>query len=550
MLVSFSVKNFALIEDIQVDFSQGLSVITGETGAGKSILLDALGLVLGNRAEMSSLRDPTKKCIIEVEFDVKSYSLASFFEKYDLDYDQKTFCRREILPSGKSRAFINDSPVTLESLKKLGVQLVDIHTQHQTAHLSDAQYHLSLVDAFAQNENLLKKYQQERTLFVKAKNQYVKSLSFQANETSNFEYNTFLLKELQEVNLTPSLQEELEKERLVLQHAQDIKESISQILTLARQEDTGFLDQLNSIKSAFMRIASYGAQFISLHDRIESTRIELEDVFTEIYDYADEISEDPGRLEWVENTLSTLFALQQKHHVNTTEQLLEIQESLVKKVSQVQNIEIELLELKNEMIRIEKNLSALTQKLSKSRKECVVKLKSELELMLQSLGMENASFLFEFETSSDFGLLGKDQLNLMFSANKGASHGLLTKIASGGELSRIMLVIKSILSTTKHLPTLILDEIDTGVSGQMAHAMAQQMQSMSNNMQVISITHLPQIAAKGDTHFKVYKLTDQHSTKTYLKKLNKEERILEIAEMLDGKQLTDSARFHASQLLN
>lgn len=549
MLTNLSIQNYALIDDVNVAFPKGFTTITGETGAGKSILLGGLSLVLGKRADLTSLKNEEQKCVIEAEFDLSKYQLQQFFKENDLDYEDVTILRREILPSGKSRAFVNDTPVTLDVLKALGDQLVDVHSQHQTMRLTENDFQMKVVDALAGNADNLKEYGAQLQLLKKAAKELKELETFQSNADKEHEYNSFLLKELEDAKLKEGMQEELETEYEQLSNVEQIMEQLSTGHQLLNDEQLGILGRLADLRRAFQTLTEFGPAYKSLGERIESVLIETDDIASEIEQLKDTVEADPARLEVVNGQLQLLYDLQKKHHVATVAELIVLRDELAQKVEAVANIESKIAEKKGEVDRITQQVDAWAQNIHKARKGVVPKLKQVLQENLASLGMPSATFKIEINPSNTFRTNGKDDLEFLFSANKGSSYGELKKVASGGELSRIMLTIKSILATYEHLPTLMFDEIDTGVSGEISNRMGEIMQQMSRNMQVFSITHLPQVASKGQYQFKVYKEESEQGTSTHIKQLGVEERVRELAEMLGGKSISESALAHARELL-
>ena len=551
MLTSLSIKNYALIDNLQVNFNNGLSIITGETGAGKSILLGGLSLILGKRADLSSLKDATKKCVIEAVFDVSNYNLESLFEAEDFDYDAQTIIRREILPSGKSRAFVNDSPVNLNSLQLLGERLIDIHSQHQTLQLTSNDFQFQIIDALANNDELLQSYTTELEAYKTLQKELQELLNFQAEAIKEHDYNTFLLSELVEANLIEGEQNSLEEEYETLNNIEGIKEKLSESYQLLSDEQIGVLTTLTTIKNNLQNITGFSSKYEDLFNRVNSSLIDLDDVFSEIDVLQESLEADPNRLEVVDSKLKILHNLMQKHIANDISELIKIKNELEEKVAVTENLDIAIDKKESEIKAKESQLKNISKKISKKRSEVIPQLKEQLETILASLGMPNAQFKIEFlYNSNQFFTNGQDELSFLFSANKGGSFNALKKAASGGELSRIMLAIKSVLSNYIQLPTIMFDEIDTGVSGEISNKMGDIMLQMSKTMQVFSITHLPQIAAKGHSHFKVYKEDVNEVTQTNLVKLNHDERIVEIAQMLGGIEMPSSAIAHAKELLN
>lgn len=550
MLQHLSIKNYALIQELSIDFSGGLTIITGETGAGKSILLGALGLVLGNRADSSTLLQKDEKCIVEAELSLSNYNLESFFEEVDLDYDKITILRREILPSGKSRAFVNDTPVTLGVLGELKSKLIDIHSQHQTLRISDSKFQFDLIDAIGNNKVLLDNYQKELTRWKSLNLELQQLIEKQREAHQQFDYNQHLYKELEEANLQKEEQEDLEEKLDKLNHIEEIKLNLSESLQLATDENLGLQNLLNSLLGKLRNISSFAKKYEELYNRVDSVTIEFDDLIAELENENENIEFNPNEAELLNDRLQLIYSLQKKHYVNSIEELLVIQEQLSEKVNQVESAEDLIASKRNAIAQLEESLKSIANEIRNSRTQIIPDLSSQLEKIVADLGMPQGRFDIQLKSTDDFLYNGMDELIFSFSANKGVNFGDLKKVASGGELSRIMLAIKKIKSENSKLPTIIFDEIDTGVSGEISNKMAAIMKEMSKQMQVITITHLPQIAAKGDEHFKVYKSESETNTFTNLKLLSNDERIVEIAEMLSGKNISDSAITHAKELLN
>ena len=550
MLATLSIKNYALIDDITVSFDGGFTTITGETGAGKSILLGGLSLVLGKRADLSSLRDKEKKCIIEAEFEVENYRLHEFFQGNDLEYDTRTIIRREIYPSGKSRAFINDSPVTLDLLSQLGQQLVDVHSQHQTLRLTEQHFQLHVIDALAGNSKLLERYRTRLDAFRQRKKELALLLEQQQTIVRDHDYNSFLLNELESANLKEGMLEELEEEHEKLSHVETIQEQLAGAYQMMNDEQMGLLTILSQIKQSTSKIATFGKKYQHIYQRLESSLIEMDDISSELQELQEGLEANPLLLEEIGSKMQLLYDLQKKHVVNGIDELIRIKDDLSEKVQLTENMDAIIEEKERAVVESEQGLLAVCSEISKKRDGVLPRFKQTLENKLKTLGMPNASFEMRIIPDQEFTEYGNDNLIFLFSANKGTDFGSLKKVASGGELSRIMLVIKSILAEFEQLPTLMFDEIDSGVSGEISNKMADIMLEMSRNMQVFAITHLPQVASKGQQHFKVYKTEEDVKTNTRIKLLNTEERVVELAEMLGGKTMSDSALAHAKQLLN
>lgn len=550
MLRGLSIKNFALIEQLQVSFDSGLITITGETGAGKSLLLGALGLLIGKRADLNSVKDNSQKCVIEGVFDVKKYNLSSFFEEEELDYEDQTIIRREILPSGKSRAFINDTPVTLQALTSLGIRLIDIHSQHQTLEVTSNDFQFEVLDALANADREIESYKRGLTLLKEKEKEVNTLIGNQEDFRKEYDYNAFLLKELDEAKLKPGELLELEEQYEQLNNIEEIQERLSGSISIVSSEEIGVSDQLNTIKNNLTKIESYSGQLSELSQRVQSVYIELDDISLSLISELEKLEADPEQLERISQRIQLLHNLQVKHNATNIEEMIILAEKLREKVSKTESLTEDIEKLKIEIATVRAQLDEVAGKIHIKRNKALPKLIKELENILKALGMSNATFQASLELQEKYQSNGKEILTFLFSANKGGTFGELKKVASGGELSRIMIAIKSILSRYAQLPTIIFDEIDTGVSGEIAHKMADLMKNMSMNLQVFSITHLPQIAAKGQNHYKVYKEDIQNTTITQLKLLSEEERIKEIAEMIGGKNISDSALTHAKSLLN
>lgn len=550
MLSKLTIENYALIDSLEVDLASGFTVITGETGAGKSILLGGLALVLGKRADLSSLRNKEQKCIVEADFLVKDYGLQPFFNHYDLDFDETTVIRREILPSGKSRAFINDTPVTLDILSQLGDQLIDVHSQHQTMRLTENDFQFKLIDALANNKKRLSNYAETLRAYSSIQKELNDLITFQQNATKEQDYNTFLLTELESAPLKEGILEELETQYEQLNNVELIKEELSKGDQLLNDDQIGVLSLLSEARMALSKLAGFGAQYAGLYERMQSVWIELDDVNTELQAFQEAVESDPELLEEVNTKLQLLHNLQKKHGVSEISELIGIRDQLADTVFETANIDQKIALKTKEVQELESALEEQGVLLREKRNAVIPQLKKQLEADLSLLGMPSASFKITLNPIDSFKANGMDELAFLFTANKGSSYGLLKKVASGGELSRIMLVIKAILAKYEKLPTIMFDEIDTGVSGEISNRMAEIMREMSTEMQVFSITHLPQVASKGHHHFKVYKTDETEGTRTNMKKLGYDQRVMEIAEMLGGKDVSDSAMAHAKELLN
>jgi DNA repair protein RecN (Recombination protein N) len=550
LLYKLSIKNFALIDSLEIDFSNGFSIITGDTGSGKSILLNALSLIVGKRADHTSLKNDKFKCIVEGEFDLKSYELKKIFLDNDLDYFEYSILRREILPNGKSRSFVNDSPVKLDIMKSIGEKLVDIHTQSQSLVSSKDDFFFSLIDSLSEQQNIVTNFSQNLSIYKEMNLELEKLNRLNASLQNDYDYNQFLFNELNNAKLRDGEQEELEESLKVLKNSEEIILSLNEIDNLFQNDPNCIENQIRNLNSILNNLSNYSDKFQEYKNRIESVLIELDDVKLELRNSSLNFNHNSTDLEGFESRLNLIYSLQKKHSVNSIIQLNELKDNLKKKLDDNQVVGIDIDNLKNDILTKESLLKEQSKKISASREKVLPNLKIEIESILSSLGMENASFVFDLSKSKKYNKFGIDVIDVLFSANKGIDFAPLFKVVSGGELSRILLTIKSILSHHLNLPTMIFDEIDTGVSGEMSNAMANLMLKMSKKMQIISITHLPQVAAKGNHHYNIYKYESLGGTNTEIKKLNNNERVEEIAKMLSGDKISSSALNHAKQLLN
>jgi len=535
LLSELSIKNYALIDALEVQFASGFTSITGETGAGKSILLGGLALVLGKRVDFSNINDPNQKCIIEASFNIENFNLKPFFEEQDLDFERLTILRREILPSGKSRAFINDSPVNLAVLAALGGQLIDIHSQQQTQELTNDDFQFQIIDALAKNSAAIETYQQLLKSYKTSQKQLSDLIAAKEQAEKEQDYQSFLLNELTQAKLQDIHLETLELEYNTLNNVESIQTELALANQIISTEDLGVASNLISLKQVFHKLSGIASVYSPLSERIDSVAIELDDIFSEIESEQSKLEVNPKRLQEIDSTLQTVHNLFSKHTVNSVADLIKIENQLATQLDTLASLEDTIAEKENSLESIIKELDKHAAIIHKQRVQVLPDLTKQLEAILSDLGMPNARFKMLLNPSETFLYNGKDHLEFLFTANKGASFLPLKKAASGGELSRIMLAIKSVLSKYQQLPTIMFDEIDTGVSGEIAHKMGDIMNQMSASMQVFSITHLPQIAAKGQSHFKVFKQDIKNATVTSLKKLSQEERIDEIAQMLGGK---------------
>ena len=550
MLTQLKIKNFALIDHLEVDFSKGMTCITGETGAGKSILLGGLSLVLGKRADLSNLFDPNRKCVIEANFDIKSYALKALFESLDLDYEEETVLRREILPQGKSRAFVNDSLVNLNILEKVSLNLIDIHTQNDTLSLLEKEYQFQVLDSLADNQEILSQYQSALATYNKILKEYIRFKQLQSESKDVFELKQFLFEELQNSGLQVGMEDDIKLQLNTLNNVEYIQIALSSSVQLLEQESLGILDQMKELRRHSQGISDKSKEYEQMHHRVQFITVETDDLLELFKNKLENLESDPEKLQNMQSQMDLLNTLYQKHKVSNVSDLLAIKQELEINLKNTTSLEDKLVALelkKNEQKTI---LIKLSQKLSKQRYIAINVLKVELRQLLAKMGMQDTLFKIDLINSPEFLFNGMDQLSFQISVNKGEDFKLLKKVASGGELSRIMLAIKAVLSRYKKLPTLFFDEIDSGVSGKISDNIAEVMSTISEKLQVFTITHLPQVAAKGDHHFKVEKSFQNGRTQTRLYPLNIETRIEEIAKMLSGNKVTETAIAHAKQLMN
>ncbi|AEE18407.1 DNA replication and repair protein RecN [Dokdonia sp. Hel_I_63] len=550
MLTSLSIKNYALIQSVQLRFDKGFTVITGETGAGKSILLGALGLITGKRADMSSAGDATQKCIVEGVFHIDGYQLHPFFKDHDLDYENATIVRREILPSGKSRAFINDTPVTLAQLTILGARLVDIHSQNKTLQVVENDFQFEMIDTFSDNLKLLGKYKESFKAWKLLQSELKELLERKKQAQLEYDYQSFLFTELDEASLKEGEYESLEEELNTLSNADEIMQQLAIAVQNISLDENGAIDQLTAARAALSRLNSYGTQYTAIYEQLNSALLELEDIGASLSEMSDAVDADPLALERLNNRMQLLHSLLKKHQVATVEELIAIRNNLDNGLQDIAGVDDKIQALEDKIKTQHNKASTLAAKLHKERTTAAPHLKSLVEKLLIELGMPNAQFQVSLAMQEDLHASGNDVLEFLFSANKGSELKPLGKGASGGELSRVMLALKSVLSKHKQLPTLIFDEIDTGVSGDIAVKMGGILKKMGRTMQLISITHLPQIAGQGASHFKVYKKDTEERTQTFIEQLDEDARIVEIAAMLGGNQQSQAAIDHAKNLLN
>ena len=551
MLKSLYISNYALISELHIDFNEGFSVLTGETGAGKSIILGALSLILGQRADTKLLKADTEKCIIEAEFNIAAYpSLASFFNENDLDQNDNKLCqiRREITGNAKSRAFINDTPVSLNVLRELTSRLIDIHSQHDNLLLGTEGYQLGVVDMIAQNS---KEQQNYSELYNKWQNEIAelrKLENMAAKQSAELDFVRFQFNQLNEAALKSGEQEELEAEQQTLSHAEEIKTEL-QTSVILLDEEKSILPMIKEVQNSLSRIKKFVPEAGDWIERIDTAYIDLKDICNELNSLADKVEYNPQRLEWLQNRLSDIYTLQKKYKVDTTDELIRKRDEFDTILQRIDSFDEEIESLKRRIADSKADLTSAALKLSETRRKATKPIADFLVEQLKQLGMPNIRFEVEISTLEDFGPNGNDEVQFLFSANKNRDMQAVQLIASGGEVSRLMLSIKYLVANKSELPTIIFDEIDTGVSGEIADRMGEIMQKMGEAMQVITITHLPQIAAKSSQHYLVYKDDKGLQTQTYIRKLTAEERITQLAQMLSGKQLTEASVQNAKELL-
>ena len=550
MLKSLSIKNYALIDDLSVDFNNGLSIITGETGAGKSILVGGLSLILGKRADISVVKDVSKKCIIEAVFDVGNYNLKNIFGENEIDYETETIIRREILTSGKSRAFINDSPVNLNQLSVVSSHIIDIHSQHQTLELTENNFQFEVIDSISNNLDIIEDYKKSLVLFNQKQKELDQLIANKDELIKTLDYNLFLANEIKSSNILSENLDSLEENQRNLANFNAIKEELVYSQQLISDDKYGLVSTMNNLKNSLKRLSESSDSFNDVYERFSSVFIEVDDIASEIENSSENLEENPEKLEEINSKLSSIHNLFRKHSVSSISELDEIYSNLNDSISTSENIDQKIEQTTSKCEQLRSQLDDKANLIHNNRKDSIPNFISMIEEIIHDLGMNNAKFKIDITKQDTFYLNGKDDIEFLFTANKGSSFKLLKKSASGGELSRIMLAIKSILANYRQLPTLMFDEIDTGVSGEISLKIAAIMKQMSRKMQIFTITHLPQIAAKGESHYKVLKTQENHKTITNMVKLTSEERIVEIATMLEGDKISASAVAHAKQLLN
>jgi DNA repair protein RecN (Recombination protein N) len=549
MLKSLSIRNYALIDAVEIDLVKGLTIITGETGAGKSILLGALGLLLGDRADSSALYDKNQKCVVEGIFNVKDYQLKNLFAENEVEYENETVIRREISTEGKSRAFINDSPVNISLLKIICNRLVDIHSQHETLTLNDSSFQLGAIDAVAGTDELLAEYKSTFKQYKKLSIQLRELNETEAKAKKDLDYFRFQFDELDIIQLKSGEQEKLESELETLENAETIKLGLSKSAYALDGGEVNLLSALAEIKNTLSQLAKFNPLIAQLSERVNSSHIELKDIAGELERLDEEITHDPKRIDKVQERLDAIYRLEQKHLVKTVEELMVLRDDLSNKILAIGSLEDQIKAVEKELESANKKVLDLAGKLSKKRATAAPKFSKEVKSTLQQLGMPNAELEVGMEQLSEPGDSGLDKITFLFSANKGSMPQPLSKVASGGELSRLMLSLKSLLAKHTALPTIIFDEIDAGISGDVAAKTGVILEQMSDTMQVVTITHLPQVASKGKAHLFVYKQEEGKRTVTRIKSLNKEERVQEIAKMLSAGKVGDAAMKNAKELL-
>jgi DNA repair protein RecN (Recombination protein N) len=550
MLKSLSISNYALIDRVEVAFDSGLTVITGETGAGKSVLLGALSLILGQRSDANALLDKEQKCVVEGEFYIGNYGLIDFFKENDVDYEDVTIIRRELLPSGKSRAFVNDTPVNISFLKSISAQLIDVHSQHQNLLLDDNGFHMMVVDTLAGNKLLIAEYRMRYEKYKELQKDIAEMIAENDRQKADLDYMQFQFEQLHSANLKAGEQAELEQSLQQLSHAEEIKVNMVEVVNNLSQEPSPVIDVLADSINKVRRIANFLPDGDELIQRLESARIDLKDIADDLETRSEDMDYNPELIQQVQERLDLLYSLQQKHRVESVEELMGLRDDLQRSIDKVNFFDEELKTKQVKLTQLQQELNDTCKKITDSRVKVFGEIKSSIEKQLQSLGIPHANFVVQHQVSKQFTVNGKDEIEFLFAGNKGGIPAPINKVASGGEISRVMLSIKSLLSSSKGLPTIIFDEIDTGVSGEVADQMGEIMTQMGRSMQVISITHLPQITVKGDHHYKVFKTDEADKTISNIRKLTHEDRVVEVAKMLSGSTLSEAALENARSLLN
>ncbi|WP_291074480.1 DNA repair protein RecN [Empedobacter sp. UBA5987] len=550
MLKTLRVNNFAIIDQLEIDFHQGMTTITGETGAGKSILLGALKLVLGERADLKALKNVDEKCIIEAVFEIKNLELNDFFEENDLDYEDESILRRELLPSGKSRAFINDTPVKVSILQELSELLIDIHSQFNTPKIFEADFQLSMLDIYGENKDLLKEYKKDFNHYISTKKKIKDAQNSLENQSQDLEYKLHLWEELNNASLKNEELEELEIEIKSLSNVEEIISTLNETYQFLEHPEMGIISQLNEASNKLNKISDYNSQYNSIYERLISSKIELQDISGEMSSLIDSTEINPERLQEITDRYDLIHKLLRKHNVISVEELIAKRDELESQTSGFDNLSDLIIHLNKELNSISEKLEKQVIKIRKNRISSIEIIRKNILNTLSQLGMENSQLTIQLNETADFTATGKDEVLFLFSANKGMEPRIFEKSVSGGERSRLMLAIKKLLATHQHLPTLILDEIDTGISGKVANETGKVMQTMAENMQLLVITHLPQVASKGNYQLKVYKEVVDETTQTNVIELSQQQRLEEIAQMISGSELTDAAINQAKELMN
>jgi len=549
MLRRLQIRNYALIRELDVDFTSGLTIITGETGAGKSILIGALSLILGQRADSSILKDKNSKCIVEGVFEIEGYGMEALFAENDLDFETQVILRREIAPNGKSRAFVNDTPVNLKTLQDLGLRLIDIHSQHQSLELGNRQFQLLVLDNYSGNQSILYDYQSKFKAYKSQQAELTDAKERALQLRKDLDYFQFQLEQLTNAHLQAGEQEQLEHELILLTHAEEIKTSLLAVANQLQEEDGNVLVRVKESVGVLTRILKFYPEATELCQRMNSVFLEMNDISSEVASSSEKIEVDPDRMALLNERLDLIYSLQQKHHVTNEEELIQLRDEYAAKVNSVISNDESVSAMETEVKEKEEELFLLAGRLSQNRLSKTDQISMKVEEQLLQLGMPNSRFRVEIKSGLSLTQYGRDEVNFLFTANKNGELNEISKVASGGELSRLMLSIKALISKSRALPTILFDEIDAGISGETADKMGNILKEISRDMQVINITHLPQIAAKGDLHYLVYKEDNDLETITRLKLLTPNDRISELAKMLSGENITEAARLNAVELL-
>lgn len=550
MLLHLSITNYAIIEKLEIDFNNGFTVITGETGAGKSILLGALSLILGQRVDTSVLNDKDKKCLVEGIFKISKENFTSFFNENDLDFEEETTIRREISTSGKSRAFINDTPVNLNVIKDLAEQLINIHSQHQNLLVKDGNYQMAIIDSFANIQSNVEDYKKKYLHYVSKRNELEKLKNNDWNSKTDLDFLKFQASEIEVLKLQLGEQTTIEEQLKLLNSVEDIKMVLHQATNLLVDKEESILVNLKQIIQSFSKINDLLPEYKTLYERLNSVSIELNDIAREVNLLNDNTNFDKENADYLNNRLSSIYSLEKKHRLSHSDELLSFLNELNYKIAQINSADDVILDLEKEVVKLESELRIIAKQLTETRKKIIPNLCQKITTNLKELGMPEATFNIQHQLNTELGMFGLDKIDFLFSANKGFNTVEIYKVASGGELSRLMLTLKSLLAKSKNLSTIIFDEIDTGVSGDIADKMGNMMKQMSEDIQILTITHLPQVAAKGQQHLKIYKTTNDNKTVTSLSILSPQEKVEEIAKMLSGKELTKAALENARNLIS